>query len=255
MPLNKPLGDWQGKRVWLVGASTGIGFALGQALAARGAKLVISARNVDRLKTAAEQMGPCTPVPLDVSVATQWPTALEQTLAALGGLDVVIFNAGTYAPLRAWDLQLEGVRQTFETNLMGIYNGLAVCMPTYMAQKSGHIVIVSSVAGYGGLPKALAYGPSKAALINLAECLYLDLKPRGVGVTLVCPGFVETPLTAQNDFRMPALITAPRAAEYILQGMAAGRFEIHFPRRFSLFLKLLGALPRRTYFYLAGRLG
>ena len=106
-------------------------------------------------------------------------------------------------------------------------------LPALLAQGHGAIGIVSSVAGYRGLPKALVYGASKAALINFAETLYLDLRPRGLGVYLINPGFVKTPLTDKNEFRMPALITAEEAAAEILAGLRAGRFEIHFPRRFT----------------------
>ncbi|MFT3736152.1 MAG: SDR family NAD(P)-dependent oxidoreductase [Rhodocyclaceae bacterium] len=254
MALNPRIRDWQGRRVWIVGASTGIGLALAHKLAGQGARVVMSARNATRLQAAADTVPQAVAVPLDVSIAAQWPQAAQQASVALGALDVVFFNAGTYAPLRAWELQSESARESFETNVLGIYNGLAACLPSMLARGAGHVVLVASVAGYGGLPKALAYGPGKAALINLAESLYMDLAPRGIGVTLVNPGFVATPLTAQNDFRMPALITAEQAADDILRGLRAGCFEIHFPKRFSLFLKLLGCLPRAWYFRLVGRL-
>ncbi|GAA5168395.1 SDR family NAD(P)-dependent oxidoreductase [Viridibacterium curvum] len=258
MALNPKISDWRGKRVWVVGASTGIGLALAERLSAQGARIVMSARNVSRLQAAADSVPGAVAVPLDVSDASAWPGAEAQARSALGGIDVVVLNAGTYAPLRAWDLAtpagLATARQTFETNLMGVYGGLSACLPDMLARGSGHVVIVGSVAGYGGLPKAVAYGPGKAALINLAESLYIDLAPRGIAVTIVSPGFVETPLTAQNDFHMPALITAAQAADNILRGLRAGRFEIHFPWRFSGFLKCLGLLPRWAYFRLVGRL-
>ena len=123
-------------------------------------------------------------------------------------------------------------------------------MPQFLKQSSGHIAIVGSVAGYSGLPKSLDYGPTKAALLNFAEALYYDLQPRGVNVHIICPGFVETPATAINDFKMPALITANQAAEYIGQGLREGEFEIHFPKRFSYFLKFLRILPYPIYFWL-----
>jgi len=121
-------------------------------------------------------------------------------------------------------------------------------LPALRARGQGHFSLVGSVAGYGGLPNSLAYGPTKAALINLAEALYLDLHPLGLGVSIINPGFVQTPLTAQNDFAMPALLTPTQAAQAILQGWAQGRFEIHFPKRFTLWLKLLRLLPYRAYF-------
>jgi len=121
-------------------------------------------------------------------------------------------------------------------------------LPMLLSQRSGGIAIVSSVAGYSGLPKALVYGPTKAALINLAESLYMDLSPAGIDVYLVNPGFVKTPLTAENDFTMPALISAQAAAQATLAGIEAGRFEIHYPRRFTGMLKFARLLPYRLYF-------
>jgi len=165
----------------------------------------------------------------------------------------VVFNAGTYRPLRAWELTAEAVRETLETNLVGTMSATAAVLPTLLAQGHGAIALVGSVAGYGGLPKALVYGPSKAALINFAEVLHLDLSPRGIGVFLIDPGFVATPLTAQNDFAMPALQTPEQAAAAIVDGFARGDFEIHFPKRFTRALKLLQLLPRPLYFALIRR--
>jgi len=150
--------------------------------------------------------------------------------------------------MRAWDVDLPAARAIIEVNLTGIYNGLVPLVPQLLKQGSGTLAIVSSVAGYRGLPKALVYGPTKAAAINLAETLYLDLQPRGIGVCVVNPGFVRTPLTAQNDFEMPYLIEPEQAAEEIVQGLGRGEFEIHFPKRFSRMLKFLRLLPYGAYF-------
>ena len=145
------------------------------------------------------------------------------------------------------------MRETLETNLLGTMSATAAVLPTLLAQGEGAIALVGSVAGYGGLPKATVYGPSKAALINFAEVLHLDLSPRGIGVFLIDPGFVATPLTAQNDFAMPALQTPAQAAAAIVDGFARGDFEIHFPKRFTRVLKFLQLLPRRFYFALIRR--
>jgi NAD(P)-dependent dehydrogenase (short-subunit alcohol dehydrogenase family) len=261
-PLNPPLADWAGRRVWLVGASTGIGAALARALAARGARLALSARNVERLHAlAAELEAPAVPggagdivvAALDVTRAGDFERVRDALVARWGGLDVVVFNAGTYRPLRAWELTPARVRETLETNLLGPMDGVAAVLPQLLAQGTGAVALVGSVAGYGGLPKAVVYGPSKAALINFAETLYLDLAPRGIGVFLIDPGFVATPLTAANDFHMPALIGPDEAAAQILRGFARGEFEIHFPRRFTWAMKVLACLPRRAYFALIRR--
>lgn len=255
-PLNPPIRDWRGQRVWLVGASTGIGAALARRLSAHGARVALSARGRDRLEALAAECGEGAEVivvPMDVTRADDFVRTRDHLLAQWGAIDLVVLNAGTYQPLRAWELTPQRIRDTLDVNLLGVMDGVSAIVPTMLERGHGAIAIVASVAGYGGLPNAVTYGPSKAALINLAETLYLDLAPRGLGVHLICPGFVATPLTAQNEFHMPALISAEKAAEDIASGLARGVFEIHFPRRFTCILKLLQCLPRRLYFPLIGR--
>ncbi|MDD2668975.1 MULTISPECIES: SDR family NAD(P)-dependent oxidoreductase [Zoogloea] len=251
--LNTPITDWHGRRVWIVGASSGIGAALAVELDARGARLALSARNAAALRDLAATFRDAIVLPLDVTDAGAFTPAMMQILDAWGGLDLIILNAGTYTPLRAWDLTTDTARQTVHTNLLGVMDGVAAVVPQLILQGHGAIAIVGSVAGYRGLPKALAYGPSKAALINFAETLYLDLAPKGVSVFIINPGFVATALTAQNDFEMPALISAENAAARIVRGFAGGAFEIHFPQRFTRVLKLLRLLPDRVYFKLIAR--
>jgi short-subunit dehydrogenase len=122
-----------------------------------------------------------------------------------------------------------------------------------LRQGHGHVSLISSVAGYRGLPQSLGYGPTKAALINLAETLYGDLHARHLGVSVINPGFVDTPLTGQNHFRMPALISPAQAATEILDGWRRGVFEIHFPKRFTCWMKVLRILPYRAYFAIVRR--
>ncbi|MDX5445610.1 MAG: SDR family NAD(P)-dependent oxidoreductase [Zoogloeaceae bacterium] len=253
MPLNRPVREWDGRRVWIVGASSGIGAALAEALAARGARLALSARRREALEAVAARCDGALVVPMDVTISADHARTASAVQEALGAIDMVIFNAGTYRPMRAWELDPASIRHMVDTNLTGVMEGVAAVVPRMLARGEGAIVLVGSVAGYGGLPKAAAYGPTKAALINFAEVLHLDLAPRGIDVFLVNPGFVDTPLTQQNDFHMPALMTAADAAESILEGFAAGRFEIHFPRRFTRVLKLMAMLPRRLYFALVRR--
>lgn len=265
-PLNAPIREWSERRVWIVGASSGIGEALALELARRGARLALSARGRERLEAVCaacdaaarpahhtDPPAPALALALDLSRVDELERARDQLLAAWGGVDLVVFNAGTYRPLRAWELSAQAVRETLETNLVGTMSATAAVLPTLLAQGEGAIALVGSVAGYGGLPKATVYGPSKAALINFAEVLHLDLSQRGIGVFLIDPGFVATPLTAQNDFAMPALQTPAQAAAAIVDGFARGDFEIHFPKRFTRVLKLLQLLPRRLYFALIRR--
>jgi NAD(P)-dependent dehydrogenase (short-subunit alcohol dehydrogenase family) len=247
--VNRPIRDWQGRRVWMIGASSGIGAATATAMLDRGARVALSARSEAGLERIAAGRGDAALVlPLDVAAPDQLRAAWERIRASWGGADLVVYMAGTYAPLRAWEITPELARATIETNLLGAINAVSIVLPDLLARGEGAIALTASVAGYRGLPKAVLYGPSKAALINLAETLYLDLAPKGLSVFAINPGFVATPLTARNDFRMPALISSEQAAQHILRGFAAGRFEIHFPRRFTLTMKVLEWLPYPLYF-------
>jgi NAD(P)-dependent dehydrogenase (short-subunit alcohol dehydrogenase family) len=248
MPLNPPITDWTGRRCWLIGASSGIGAATARRLLERGARVAVSARNRAALDEVIAGRPNGLAFAADVTQAESLVAARAGIEAAWGGIDLVMLLAGAYTPVRAWELTAEKARSHVEVNLLGVYNALAAVLPGFLERRAGGIAIVSSVAGYRGLPKALVYGPSKAALINLAETLYLDLAPRGVAVYVIDPGFVATPMTAQNDFAMPALLTPEVAAAQIVGGLERGRFEIHFPKRFTLWLKLLRVLPYRLYF-------
>ena len=247
MPLNPPLTDWRGKTVWLVGASSGIGEATAHALHAQGATVFVSARNADALTRFTQSHAGAVALPLDVT-DRQAVSAAAQTVLSAGPLALVMYCAGYYKALRATGFELAEMLKHSEVNYTGALYLLDAVLPTFVARQAGHISLISSVAGYGGLPNSLAYGPTKAALINLAETLYLDLHDSGIGVSLICPGFVETPLTAQNRFTMPALITPEQAAKEILQGWRQGLFDIHFPKRFTRWVKALQWLPYRAYF-------
>ena len=173
-------------------------------------------------------------------------------MARHGRIDLAMYCAGHYKPQRATAFDLDEMLRHQQVNVVGALHLLDAVLPQLLRQaqagQPAHISLVASVAGYRGLPNALAYGPTKAALINLAETLYLDLHPCGVGVSVINPGFVETPLTAANEFTMPALITPAAAAREIIAGWQAGRFEIHFPKRFTLWLKALRLLGDGAYF-------
>ena len=242
MSFNPQLADWRGKNVWLVGASSGIGQATAHALHAAGANVFVSARNAGALADFVQSHPGAVALALDVTDRPALKKA-AQTLLATGPLDLVMYCAGYYKELRASAFDLTEMLRHNEVNYCGALYLLDAVLPALLAQKSGHISLISSVAGYTGLPQSLAYGPTKAALINLAETLYLDLKDSNIGVSLVCPGFVETPLTAQNQFSMPALITPEQAAQEILKGWRKGEFEIHFPKRFTRWMKALRLLP------------
>ncbi len=245
-PLNPPLTDWSGRRVWLLGASTGIGRAVAEALHARGAQVFVSARGEAALAAFAATHHGVQAMPLDTTDATAVARVASELIEG-GGIDCAVYCAGYYRAQRATDFDLQEMLQHERVNYTGALHMLAAVLPAMLARGGGHISLVSSVAGFRGMPNSLAYGPTKAALINLAETLYIDLSDRGIGVSLINPGFVETPLTAQNTFEMPALITPEQAAHAILAGWRRGHFEIHFPLRFTLGVKLLALLPFRLY--------
>lgn len=248
-PLNPPLTHWLGKTVWLVGASSGIGQATAHALHGLGARVVVSARQHDKLAMFVAQHPGAQALDLDVTDARAVQKAAEGVLAQ-GPLDCVVYCAGHYQPMRADGMDLAALQRHLEVNYLGALHVLDAVLPGLRARGQGHISLVGSVAGYCGLPNSLAYGPTKAALINLAETLYLDLRPQGIGVSLISPGFVQTPLTEGNTFKMPALLTPAQAASAILAGWARGAFEIHFPKRFTVWLKLLRLLPYLAQFRL-----
>ena len=247
MSYNPLLTNWHGKTVWLVGASSGIGQATAHALHAKGAKVFVSARNTQALDAFAAAHPGSVALPVDASDPAAVNTAAQAIFAA-GPLDLVLYCAGYYKEMRATEFDLGEMLRHQQVNYVGALYVLDAVLPHFVARKAGHISLISSVAGYRGLPKSLAYGPTKAALINLAETLYVDLKDSQVGVSLICPGFVETPLTAQNQFTMPGLIKPAQAADEILRGWAKGQFEIHFPKRFTLWMKALALLPAALYF-------
>lgn len=250
MALNPRFVQADREVIWIVGASTGIGQALAERLAGQGASVVVSARNAVPLESFQARYPAGMAVPLDVTDAAAVRAACEAIVARYGRLDRVLFCAGVYRALRATGYDLGQMLQHQQVNYVGALNLLAPVIPLFLFQGQGHISLVSSVAGFSGLPQGLAYGPTKAALTHLAETLFLDLRPKGLGVSVVHPGFVETPLTRQNEFPMPFLQTPQQAAEAIERGWRRGQFEIHFPRRFSLILKALRLLPYRWYFAL-----
>ncbi|MDP3419797.1 MAG: SDR family NAD(P)-dependent oxidoreductase [Thiobacillus sp.] len=252
MSLNPKLADWHGQRVWMIGASSGIGEATARLLMQRGARVALSGRKRDALVALADANAHVAVA--DVTDRVSLQTAFDDICAAFGDIDVAIINAGTHQPVRAWELDAAAAEKLVQVNLLGAINASALLAPYFAQRGSGRIALTASVAGYGGLPTGLVYGATKAALINFAETLYLDLAPKGVAVHLINPGFVKTPLTDLNDFTMPALIGPDEAAREIVAGIVAGRFEIHFPRRFTRMLKLLNLLPYRVYFPLVHRI-
>jgi len=248
MPLNPPQRDWTGRVVWLVGASSGIGRATAELLHARGARVVVSARSAPAIAEFAGTHAGSLDLPLDATDREAMRAAARRIVAEVGRIDLAVYCAAHYRAMRATDFDLDEALRHQRVNVDGALHLLDAVLPQLLAQGAGHLSLVASVAGYRGLPRSLAYGPTKAALINLAQALYLDLQPKGIGVSVVNPGFVRTPLTSKNEFAMPALITPEQAAQEIVSGWEAGRFEIHFPKRFTLWMKALSHLGDAAYF-------
>jgi short-subunit dehydrogenase len=247
MSLNPTITDWRGRRVWLVGASTGIGRATAQALHQLGAQVIVSARSLAPLQDLAHECPGLQIIPLDATDAAAVKAAAKN-LMSQGALDLVMYCAGMYQPLRAQQFDSTSMAQHMNVNYLGAAYVTEAVLPSMLASKHGHLSFVSSVAGFRGLPNSLAYGPTKAALSNMAEALYMDVHDEGIGVSVINPGFVETPLTAQNKFHMPALIQPAQAAKEIITGWKNGHFEMHFPKRFTRCLKIMRTLPHGIYF-------
>ena len=248
-PLNVPIVDWTNKSVWLIGASSGIGMACAIELASLGAKVAVSARSMEALNAFVRDHSTSIAVDIDVMNIDSIEKAFN-VVKNHQGIDVVIYCAGHYLEQSAGQYNLAEMVKHNDINYLGLCRVLSYILPPLMSQGYGHIGMISSVAGYQGLPKSLAYGPTKAALINLSESLYFDLHDLGIGVSLINPGFVQTPLTAQNNFHMPALISADVAAREMVKGWGKGDFEIHYPKRFTRVLKLLKLFPYALYFKL-----
>lgn len=244
-----------GRIAWVTGAGSGIGRALAVRLARDGWQVAVSARTVADLETvAAEVPDRIHPYPLDVTDADAARDTVARIEARLGQIDLAVLNAGTYRPDTADDFDVGAFGATVDVNLMGRVHCLAPLLPRMLGRRSGHIAVVSSVAGYVGLPGAAAYGATKAALINMCEALHPQLAARHVRLSVVNPGFVDTPLTQKNDFPMPFLISANEAVDHILRGLRAGRFEIAFPWKMVLSLKLLALLPAPLFFAITRRM-
>ncbi|WP_134682159.1 SDR family NAD(P)-dependent oxidoreductase [Paracoccus ravus] len=231
--------DFAGSRIWIIGASAGIGAALALALAGRGARLILSARDRDGLAALAQRCRDARCIPLDLAR----PDSLAEAAAGLAReppLDAVICTAALYDPGRVADLDPRQAEEVLRVNFLGMLAVARLCPP--LLREGGQLVLFGSVAGYLGLPGGQPYSASKAAIANLAESLAAELAPQ-VDVRLVSPGFVRTRLTAKNRFAMPAIISPDEAAAAVLRGMAKRGFEIHFPRRFTLAMKLLRLMP------------
>ena len=237
----------------ITGSSSGIGAALATQLTANGHAVSGVARRKQRLAALSRKLNAFNGYAADVGNAKSLASAIDKAKVNSGPIDVAILNAGIYQPQDGTKIDPQIYANHMSINYLGVVNALAGIVPDMVRDGKGHIAIVSSVAGWRGLPKAAAYGPTKAALISLAESLYFDLVPHGLKIQVICPGFVDSEATAVNDFEMPDLISAESAAEAIIDGMQGNNFSINFPKSFTRKMRLLRLLPDRLFFHLVGK--
>jgi len=240
--------------IWITGASSGIGKSLAALYARRGDTVAISARSADALEKVACTSAQIHAYPLDITDPDAVTATIARIEADLGAIDLAILNAGVWSQMGVDEFDTAKIRKGMEVNFGGTVNCVGGLIDGMKHRRSGHIAIVASVAGYVGLPQSLAYGPTKAALISFAESLKPDLDRYGVAISIVNPGFVDTPMTAVNDFEMPFILEADDAARRIAKGLDRGKFEIAFPWQLVSSLKAMRRLPYRAYFAVARRM-
>lgn len=236
--------QFAGKRYWLVGASEGLGLALAQILAAEGAKVILSARDPERLGEACGKVPRASAVVVDVADTASVAAAVAQ----VGALDGVVFLAGVYWPMTAQTVDVVQLEAMCDVNFTGCARVMGAVLPAMVARGAGHVVITGSLSGFRGLPGALGYAASKAGVMALAESLYADLRGSGVKVQLANPGFIRTRLTAKNDFSMPFLMEPEQAAAEMLALMKTTRFKRSFPMAFSWLFRGAQFLPDWLYY-------
>jgi short-subunit dehydrogenase len=242
------------KVIWITGASTGIGKAVATKFAKNGWIVAASARRENLLNELKEINENIYPFPLDVTDIDKCKLVASSIINQFKNIDICLFGTGMHDPKSEKKFNLEKVREIMEVNYFGTMNSINSIYDYFSEKKNGQISIISSVAGYRGLPAAGAYCASKAALTSFAESLNFDMQMKNVRVSLVSPGFIKTPMTDQNDFPMPMIKTPEFAANEIYKGLTVKKsFEIHFPKAFTYFLKFLQILPSSIYFKLVSK--
>ena len=239
------------KVIWITGASTGIGKALALKFAEMGWIVAASARRENLLQEMNIKNDNIHPFPLDVTNKIQCKAVFNNILQRFKNIEICVFSTGIHDPESEKKFNLDKIRKIMEVNYFGVMNSLNSIYEYYNNKKSGQISIVSSVAGYRGLPAAGAYCASKSALTSFTESLYFEMKRKNVRVSLISPGFIKTPMTDQNDFPMPMIRSPEFAAEQMFKGLTKKKgFEIHFPVAFTSLMKVLQVIPNGLYFKL-----
>ena len=242
------------KKIWITGASSGIGKAVAEKFAKEGWQVAVSARRKEILDEMAKDLN-ISSYPLDVVDEQNCKITFQKIISDFTEIDLCIFCSGTYDPKKEKEIDIKQSKFVMDVNYFGVLNCVKTVEKYFKNKKRGHISIVSSIAGYRGLPNSSGYGPSKAALNNFAESIYFDFKKYNVRVSVISPGFIKTPLTDKNDFPMPFLRSVEFAAEKIYGGLIkSNSFEIHFPKQLTLILKFLRILPYKIYLFLIYKL-
>ncbi len=236
------------KVIWITGASSGIGRALALKFANQGWQVAASARRKNLLDELNKINPNIHPFPLDITDSEKCKNIFQEIINKFQNIDICIFSTGIHNPKAERNFDLEVIRKIMEVNYFGTINSINSVINYFKERKKGQISIVSSVASYRGLPAAGAYCSSKSALSTFAESLYFDMKRFNVKVSLISPGFIRTPMTDQNDFKMPMIKSAEFAANKIYDGLINGKsFEIHFPKNFTYLMKLIKIIPNWIY--------
>ena len=243
------------KTIWITGGSTGIGKALAIKFAKEGWNVAISARRENLLRDISDYNENIHAFPLDVTDKSKCKEVFEQIKNKFQNIDICFFSTGTWDPKKEKNIDVDQIEDVFKVNFFGTLNSIKAVEEYFKNKKEGIIAIVSSIAGYRGLPNSTGYGPSKSALNNLAESLYFDFGRSNVRICLVSPGFIKTPMTDKNDFKMPFLKSPEYAAEKIYDGLTNKKiFEIHFPKSLTIIFKILSFLPHKIYFSVVKKL-
>lgn len=245
------LRDW--RVAWITGASSGIGEALAIELARRGVEVAASARRKDELEALAARQPGITPFPLDVTDEAQCRAVAQEIGQRLGDIDLAVLNAGVGRRMGVADFDPALAAHMMTVNYQGVINGLAAVIGPMTTRQRGQIALVSSLAGYRGFPRAAGYSASKAAVISLAESLRPELEAAGVGLSVINPGYVSTPMTANATRPLPYLMSSEDAARRIVRGLEASRRTIAFPWQMSAACNVMRALPDRLFFWLMRR--
>ena len=237
------------KKIWITGASSGIGRSLAIKFANEGWKVAASARRENLLKELSNKYPNIESFPLDVTDINKCNSVFKEIIEKFENIEICVFGTGIHDPESEKEFNLDKIKKIMEVNFFGVMNSINSVYSYYNEKKSGQISIISSVAGYRGLPAAGAYCASKSALTSFTESLYFEMKRKNVRVTLISPGFIKTPMTDQNDFSMPMIKSPEFAAEQIYLGLIKKKgFEIHFPKAFTFIMKILRILPNNIYF-------